>query len=109
MSAWGCVGKLGAAYMRHLDVPLARRMMKAGKAMPGSNGGMYGSATAFNKWSRGYVENGRSTWKDVAARKGTIYGAGAIGGAVGGGFLERARRRRNRAAMNYNGTINPGV
>ena len=100
MSAWGCVGKVGSAYMRHLNIPLAKRMMKAGSALPGAEGGMYGKATAFNKWSRGYVDSGKSTWKDVAARKGTIYGLTAGAGAIGGGILHGAMSRRKKSRLN---------
>ena len=98
MSVWGCVGKLGAGYMRHLDLPLSRKMMKEGRNLPGDSGGAYGAASAFNKWQRGYRPGGQSTWKDVAARRGTVYGAGAVAGGIVGGMIERARRRRNNSA-----------
>src|SRR5665213_77643 len=94
MSVWGCVGKLGAGYMRHLDLPLAKKMMSEGRNLPGDAGGAYGAASAFNKWQRGFRPGGKSSWKDVAARRGTLYGAGATVGAIGGGMMERARRRR---------------
>ena len=101
MSAWGCVGRFGAAYVRHLDIGLARRMMKEGSKLPGSEGGAYGAATAFNKWSRGYNPNG-STWKDTLARRGTLYGAGALAGAAGGGLINNAMMKRRKARMgNY--------
>ena len=100
MSVWGCVGKMGSSYMKHLDPNLLMRMTSSARKSRGA----YGAASAFNKWARGYTRGRKSTFADVATRRGTIWGAGAVGASVVGGIFDRDRRRaraRNAAMGPY--------